>query len=467
MGAPARVAGCVDRTGVLVGTARADITPVKWPVAMAAYSINRTGDGAVRPFYARSIAIRSCATGETVVLTALDSQGYFAGYKEDPGPGAAGYGTTAIRLTVSRATGIPFDHLMVASTHTHNSPDSIGLWGGSVTANNKGPYLSLVKARTVASMEAAVHRLRPATFSVGVADVGDVVSTASQVQDDPKDYPVDHWIRVLQARDRDHRVVATVVDAGIHATVAGELPKISPDWPGRVADDLDARYGQATTVVFAGALGRTGPRLPARIDHGSDVTKIKRYGDLLVGRVDQALRAAEPVLGATVGVVDTTLAEDASNPVVAALFTDETGTPPLHGVMRSITPPFQAGPIVNAEVQTIRIGNVLVAGAPGEAYPEVGTELARRIHRAAAVFPITMANDQVGYTPPAFEWPVVALLDTGDEGVFTINIHFGDDVINQQLDAAHQLGFPTDTGYDGFTAGPVYPPGSTPGTGPA
>ena len=88
----------------------------------------------------------------------------------------------------------------------------------------------------------------------------------------------------------------------------------------------------------------------------------------------------------------------------------------------------------------------------------MATELAKRVHGVAAPFVFGLANDQLGYTPPAFEYPVVALVDGGDEGIFTINAHFGDDVVNQHLKAAGAFRFRADRPYDGVTAGPVNPP---------
>jgi hypothetical protein len=152
------------------------------------------------------------------------------------------------------------------------------------------------------------------------------------------------------------------------------------------------------------------------------------------------------------------LTEELAEPALAALFFDEAGTSQLHGVMRSVVPPYTTGAAFAAEVQTFRIGNLMFAGAPGEAYPEVATELAKRVRAGAAPFVFGLADDQLGYTPPAFEYPVVALVDGGDEGFFTINSHFGDDIINRHLTAARQLGFTATGSYNGATAGPVNPP---------
>ncbi len=466
--APAPVGSCPAGSGPWrVGAAKADITPKLWPVAEAAYGIGRMAVGAAHPFYARSVAIQSCTNGKVIVLTALDSQGYFTAYKEDPGPGTAGYGTTAIREIVQRDTGIPAGNLLIAATHTHNSPDSVGVWGGGSSANNKAPYLSRVKAQTVVAIETALSRLRPAQLRAGSADVSALLGTYGQVRRDPKDYPTDHTLRVLQATDaRTCAPIATLVNAGIHADVAGPIDEghgqlIDPDWPGRVATVLERRLPGDQAVVMAGAVGRTGPSFPSGTDPGSQdqLVEVAAYGDVIARRVGTALAGSQPLASGPVQAIDVHLPEELGEPALVPLFEDETGFPgQLGGVMRSVLPPYTTGTVLDAEVQTFRVGPLLLAGAPGEAYPEVATELAKRVRSPAPPFVFGLANDQLGYTPPAFEYPVVAIVDGGDEGFFTINSHFGDDIINQHLDAAGTLGFQALRPYDGATAGPVNPP---------
>ncbi len=471
---PGAAGGCPAGSGAWrVGSAKADITPTLWPVGEGAYSIGRMAVGAAHPFYARAIALQSCANGQTIVLTALDSQGYFAGYKEDPGPGVDGFGTAAIRQTVARDTGVPVANLLIAATHTHNSPDSVGVWGGGTVANNKAPYLGRVKAQTVLAMEAALAALRPANLRVGTADVSSALGTYSQVARDPADYPTDHVMRVLQATDaRSCAPIATLVNAGIHADIAGPIEEghgqlIDPDWPGRVASDLERQLPGDGAVVMAGAVGRTGPSFPSGTDPNShdQLVEIGAYGDVLARRAVTAITDSQAVVPGPAQAVETHMVEELGEPALVALFADEMGipqpgssSPALGGVMRSILPPFSTGPTVSADLQTLRLGSLLLAGAPGEAYPEVASELAKRVRAQSPPFVFGLAEDQLGYTPPAFEYPVVALVDGGDEGFFTINSHFGDDIINQHLSAAQGLGFSSQTGYNGATAGPVSPP---------
>jgi len=472
-GSAVTVVSCTVGATYRVGAAKADITPTVWPVAVAAYAIGRLGVGAAHPFYARVIAVQSCTNGQTTVLVGLDSQGYFTAYKEDP-PGAVtdptlGYGTTAIRATVARDTGLAADHVVIAATHTHNSPDSVGIWGGGSVAANQAPYLGRVKTQTVAAVEQALAGLRPARLVAGTADIARLQDSYAQVRADPTDYPVDTTLRVLRAYDSAScTVIATLVNPGVHADVAGPIGPdnahdlIDPDWPGRLASDLEVEQTGSTTVVLAGAVGRTGPSFPVGTDPlGADLDRVAAYGDLMADRVHAAVTNGTPVSPGPVAVLDTHLHEEIAEPALIPLFAAEQGVPGvIGGTMRSVLPPYTVGTVLDSEVQTIRIGDLAVDTAPGEAYPEVATVPGTRIHTQIPPFTVALAEDQIGYTPPAFEYPVVALADGGDEGFFTLNAHHGDDIINTHLTDAAALGLPVTGGsYDGVTAGPVNPPG--------
>lgn len=463
--------------GYRVGAASTNITPHAWPVAEAAYSIGRMAVGAAHPFYARSLAIQACPTGHLAVVTALDSQGYFIAYREDPGAGSQGYGTRAIRLTVAAQTGIPADAMLITATHTHNSPDSIGIWGGSVTADNKGPYLSLVKSQTVISIEGALRSLRRARLFLGSANVSAMLHNISQIDDDPAQYPTDHTLDAVQAVSLTGcQPIATLVRIGIHNDVAGPIAGphgqlIDPDFFGGVARELSRQLPGDVPVVVPGALGGIGWRFPAGTDPGSSdqLVEVAAYSAVMTRRVDTAITRATSVAFGPVGSVLTRIPEEVANPLVP-LFYDEAGTPALHGLMRSIAPRYIVGDVVTAAVQTIRIGPLLLVGSPSEAFPSLQPEVASRVP-GADVLATSLAGDQLGYTPPAYEYPVVDEVYGGaaygqDNGTFTLNGHFGDDVIRANLRAASELGLPANQLYTGLTEGPVVPPSSAGATVP-
>lgn len=444
----------------LVGTAAVNINPKEWPVAAAAYGMHDAASvQAGRDFMARSIAISSMdgAMAHTVVLTVLDSQGYFIAYKEDP-VGGLGFGTAAIRQKVMSDRGLDPEHVIVATTHTHNSPDSIGVWGGGQNIHNVH-YLAVVRDGAIASIEGALANRKPATLSVGMVDAREYQDTLDQVRANPTTYPIDRLLRVLQAKDAAGKVVATMVNYGDHGTVLGPEPQISPDWPGEVAYQLDARLGRGTTVVVPGAVGRTWPNFPNPHTGSNWQAYLAAFGRLVVAKVDAALARTRPIVDGTVGGTGGAFIQAITDPAADALLVTE-ACPPGAGVcgtMRSVLPPYLYGvAAVGSDLTAFRVGDLFIGGAPAEAYPEVATELQSRVLGTAVcgdnrhVFALSLTNDQLGYTPTADEYSV-AVLYGGDEGIFSVNPTIGNDVINRQLANARTLGLTTGPDYTQVT----------------
>ena len=464
---PASAAGRATRPAhFLVGSAAVDITP-KTPVTMAAYDTYRVSTGAQpgHPLMARSIAISSGdgSLRHTVVLCVLDAQGYFIAYKEDPLGQPGYYGSDGVRRQVRTDTGLDPENVIVASTHSHDAPDIIGIWGGGDDPRNEA-YLQVVRDGAIRSVESALAHRRPATLWVGRADARQYIDTQGQVRGDPADYPLDRFLRVLQARGDRGQVVATLVNFAPHATLTGSITTLTPDWPGELAQDLDARWGAGTTVVAAGAVGRTGPRYPNAPPGLDWQGYLAGYANLLVQKVDVALGRLRPVADATVTAAGGPWRQVVTNPIMVPLLYSKSVAPGVvGGTMRSQLPPYLAGNMVTTDLNAFRVGDLFFGGSPGEAYPEIQSELQQRVTTPAVcgdplhVFALSLTNDQIGYTPTLDEYGV-ALAYTGDEGIFTANPDIGDQNINDQLTNARALGFPTGPNYVGATAGPVLPP---------
>jgi hypothetical protein len=468
---PATASAAPAPAQFLVGISAVNIDPLT-PVTMAAYGGFRVNvPPYVQPnrhFYARSLAISSIdgAMAHTVVLTVLDSQGYFIAYKQDPLSDPGYYGTAGIRKQVQADRGLDPEHVIIATSHTHNSPDSIGVWGGGQDPHNVA-YLGLVRRRTIESIELALGNRAPATFSVGVSDARQYQDTLDQVRGNPSTYPMDRLMRVLQAHDSHGGVVATLINYGVHGTVLGPEPVLSPDWTGEVAYQLDRRWGPGTTIVVPGAVGRTWPAFPDPHLGNNWEAYLATYGRLLVGRVDAALARTRPVVDGTVGGAGAAWSEPVTDPAAYALLTTQACIPGANicGTMRSLVPPYYVagGVIETSDLNAFRVGDLFIGGAPGEAYPEVATELQSRVLGGAVcgdsrhVFALSLTNDQVGYTTTSDEY-LLAVDYAGDEGIFAPSPVIGNDVINGQLANARKLGLATGPDYDGATAGPLAPP---------
>jgi len=207
--------------------------------------------------HSRSFAVSDGAS--TVVLSQIESQGYFNTYKQGPfgeneirKDASAQIAAEAAAAHAAAAKGhgkqkpvapVPSpSQIVVDSNHSHGGPDTAGVWGGVPTA-----YLRYVHDQTVRSIVKAWEALRPAVLSYGVAHAG-VDGEAqypptdgadwllhNQFSYDPNNQTMDDEIRVLQARDPGTgRVLDTYVNYSAHPTVlGGDNTRVTGDYVGR------------------------------------------------------------------------------------------------------------------------------------------------------------------------------------------------------------------------------------------
>src|SRR5258707_188263 len=106
------VAGGSRLTGLEVGFGEADISPKigDRPVYMAGFGQNRKATKVHDPLFARAVVLKDGK--KKLALVSVDLVGFF-----NPN-------------VVNVRKQLPgFDHVTVSSTHTHEGPDTLGLWG--------------------------------------------------------------------------------------------------------------------------------------------------------------------------------------------------------------------------------------------------------------------------------------------------------------------------------------------------
>ncbi len=137
------------------GFADADITPViepARPVWLAGYGMGRRATGVHDPLRVRAVVVRDGT--RKFALACVDLVGLQ--YPE----------TKRIRARLPE-----FAEVMVSSTHNHEGPDVIGIWGANPLQRGVDTrYLDLVVDRVVEAIRAADTAARPAQASYGEAE---------------------------------------------------------------------------------------------------------------------------------------------------------------------------------------------------------------------------------------------------------------------------------------------------------
>src|SRR5262249_48917177 len=138
---------------VEAGFAETDVSPEigKNPVYMDGFGTNRKATGAHDSLMARVVVLAHDKT--KVAIVSVDVVGLFHPFVED------------IRKK------LPGFNILVSSTHNHEGPDTIGLWGPNTLQTGIDPdYLKLVAAKIVEAVQKADAARRPVNARIGTAN---------------------------------------------------------------------------------------------------------------------------------------------------------------------------------------------------------------------------------------------------------------------------------------------------------
>ena len=172
--------------------------------------------------------------------------------------------STQLRQAMAKASGVPFDHIILSATHTHSGPllhDSIGGIGPDPDYMENILFTGAAQA-----CGDAVASLRPALMGIGEihSDVG--INRRQMLRDgtialgqDPHG-TYDPIMTVVSFREPDGKPIGNIIHYGAHNTGSGNTPEITRDWCGVAIDRLEAESG-GITAFFNGCEGDCGPRL--------------------------------------------------------------------------------------------------------------------------------------------------------------------------------------------------------------
>jgi hypothetical protein len=431
-GALLRAAACTRKITPVVGENHSD------PIYMGGFDNDRTALSVHDDLWARGIVLER---GETkIALVTLDVVGYFHNEVE------------TIRSLVDPALG--FDSITVSSTHNHEGPDTMGLWGpDELTSGADLGYLDFVNDQVVGCIEDANAALASAAIKFatgstvgaslppwpdlvadgkvleelhiplpdgGVIDVegdaGPIINPSLPVfqirryapledrLEELFDWLVGWWWRPFPDLQPLREVVATVVNYASHPESLGSDNRaITADFPHYLRESLERRYGGVAIYVSAdlGVLqgpldvdvpdAETGEPVPRRT-----FAFAERMGELLAERAIWALHgerrwSVRPELAVTTQGPFTVEVE---NPFFVFLG--------LLGVFgrRPVVFVGDIG-VVESEVQAIRIGPATLAVTPNELDPQIGNLYRDAMGGAEHRFVVGLGNDEIGYQMPA------------------------------------------------------------------
>ncbi|HIE52393.1 MAG TPA: hypothetical protein EYP85_11590 [Armatimonadetes bacterium] len=350
------------------GFAKRPITPQapgQWLAGLGDPEDQRRAEGVHDDIYCRVMALSDGTT--TIALACLDLIGLFH------------HDCLDLR---SRVRGLPPENVIIACTHLHSGPDTLGLWGPSHTESGVDPqYLAYVKEQAAAAINEAVANLTPAVLRF--ARTESPPKTSINVNDVDI---IDREVAIMQAVTPEGKVLGTLVNWTCHPEVLWTDNRlITSDFVGYLCAEVEQAQG-GVAVFFNGPLGGM---VTADNEGQHTFAEAERIGRAVGAAVNAALAQPETVEKATIRLARRVFQIELDNPGLEQLW--------QVGVIKR--GPDEGPEAVTTEVYALRIGPAVFITMPGEVLPALGF-LIKTLMDAKYKFFFCLAMDELGYLLP-------------------------------------------------------------------
>ena len=207
---------------------------------MAGFHNKRPARGVHDELWARTMVIDDGTS--RIALVVLDAIGFMA--------------DDIIDIRKRLSNDLDINYLIISSTHTHEAPDLLGLWGPGYFKSGVDPvYLEYVKLQALRSVEEAVEELRPARLRFAQ----DTTGALPLVEDSRRPFVLDPGIRLVQAVDaRVDTTLGTLFCWANHPETlwSGNL-MITSDFPHYVREGMENGVYSGDSLIIAGLGGVT------------------------------------------------------------------------------------------------------------------------------------------------------------------------------------------------------------------
>jgi hypothetical protein len=284
-----------------------------------------------------------------------------------------------VRAKISTA---PPKNILIGATHTHSAPDCYGFPDENGHFASDLKYLDLVCDKMAEAINDAVAHLEPSRVKINSGEAKGKIAYNYYA---PQLY--DPRCNVLQTFSLEGKPIATLVNYAIHPEIIGpHQGVVSPDLIGPLYDRI-AEKGGGTGIFMNSAQGGM-VTADVRGPDGKDIQtweECQRIGNLLADEALRIIATAEPPSAPTLFCTNTTIRFQVDSPV-----------------MRQIIKLSPLGykndneAVVSTTLNLINIGDAQILTIPGEALPNIGYYVKRKMHgRHNFLFGLT--NDAFGY----------------------------------------------------------------------
>lgn len=289
----------------------------------------------------------------------------------------------------AQVNGIPPENILIGVTHTHSAPCCYGFLNPDGTIAADLDYLDYVCGMIAEAINEAVENLEPASVKIATGRGAEGMAYNYYAPD-----LYDRRMDVLQCiSNATGKPIVTMVNYASHPEIIGSNQSIlSPDFCGPLYDRIEAEGGGIGIYMNGAQGGMITADTRNRPENATRLTECVRIGELMA---DEALRIIE----------DAPVRENP--PLMCAAMTME--FPVDTELMRMIlrTSPLNYNDdndtVLKTQVNVINLADAQMLTIPGEAMPNIGFYLKRKMH-GNSNFLLGLTNDAFGYILTKEDW---------------------------------------------------------------
>jgi hypothetical protein len=408
---------CVAQPQLEVGFGSVDVTPKltkEKPVYLAGFGHNRKATEVNDPIMARCVVLHS--EKKKLALVSVDVVGLFNDVAQN------------VRKELP-----DFSYLMVSSTHNHEGPDTLGLWGANPFVSGVDPaYLKQIETGIVKSIRQADESKKPTQVEIAK------IAAPELVADNREPYVKHDELVVLRFYDPEKKKkLGLMVQWNCHPeTLADKNTKMSADYVHWTVESLQ-KSQDCPVTYFTGTVGGLMTSLKVEVKgpkgellKDGTFEKTSTFGKLVADKTEKALQNATPLTLTPFEIRTQTLMLPMENKLYQLgwqtgvlnrkgyLWNDDPYTDKLIEAKDTEKP---MG--VRTEVGYLKLGELEIALIPGEIYPELVLDQIQdpadpnadfpKAEKEPAIYPqlkakhkmlIGLANDEIGYFIPKRQW---------------------------------------------------------------
>jgi hypothetical protein len=365
-----------DLGGLKAGTAQIVISPTKkeWLPPRARDSFTVHDD-----MYARVVVFEK--DGQRIALVGAD---LFGMLRSD------------IDTLRARAKVAGIDFLMLAMSHNHAAPDTIGVYG-----HYPAEYVAYIQDQIYQAVTEAAGRLQPvAELRTASRELPmDGARLIGYFRNARNPGIVDPTLSLIQPIGTDGKPIATLVHFACHVEgLEAGFAELSADFPGYMCNQIHADGG-GQAVFLNGAVGG----MVSGDNRARTHEEAKVMGLGLAAFVKELAQTAQPPATFNYSVTTSKVTFPMTNPRFLPLYQARGGLEDGRAT---------------SEMALVRLGEAEIITLPGEVLPEVSFEILKEMKGFPRML-VGLANDQLGYIIPEYDFRSNSYEETMSQGKAT------------------------------------------------